>query len=104
MKTVFSFTLLLSIFLYGCIKGANAIYTNKTYPFYFKGLLEKQTITSYQYGTHIISNKDKTYALKSSTINLDTYINQTVTIKGNKIKGYPVDGGPEYIDVKEVRK
>lgn len=56
------------------------------------------------YGTHTILNKDKIYALRSSTINLDHYVNQTVTIKGNKIKGYPVDGGAEYIDVKEVRK
>lgn len=42
--------------------------------------------------------------LRSSTINLDTCVNQTVTAKGSRIKGYPVDGGPEYIDVKEVRK
>ncbi len=74
------------------------------YPFDFKGLLKKQTPTTYMFGTHTILNRDKIYALRSSTINLDHYVNQTVTIKGNKIKGYPVDGGAEYIDVKEVRK
>lgn len=60
-----------------------------------------QGISSYEYETHTISSKDKTYALRSSTKNLDNYVNQTVTIKGNEIKGYPVDGRPEYIDVKE---
>lgn len=103
MKTGFLFTLFACIFLFS-IKDDNTIYSDKTSPFVFKGLLEKQGITSYQYGTHIISDKDKTYALRSSKINLDNYVNQTITIKGNKIKGYPVDGGPEYIDVKEVQK
>ncbi len=103
MKPVFFLMLFGAISLYTCMKDNNTVSTDTTYPFTFKGLLEKQTITSYQYGTHTISNKDVIYALRSSTINLDTYVNKTVTIKGSKVKGYPVDGGPEYIDVKEVR-
>ena len=63
------------------------------------GTIQKQGITSYQYGTHTISG----YALRSSTITLDDYINQNVTIVGSKIEGYPVDGGPEFIEVKKIK-
>ena len=63
------------------------------------GTIQKQGITIYQYGTHTISG----YALRSSSITLDDYVNQMVTIVGQKIEGYPVDGGPEYIDVKNIK-
>ncbi len=102
MKTLFVlFTLFMSVSLPGCTKE-NTAEIKETYPFQFKGLVKKPEVTTYMYGTHTISNEGKTYALKSSTINLDSYINKTVTVKGTKINGYPVDGGPEYIDVKEV--
>lgn len=64
MKNLFLLTLFVTIFLFTCMKEANTIYTDKAYPFDFKGLLKKQTPTIYQYGTHTISNKDKTYAFK----------------------------------------
>lgn len=103
MKTLFVlFTLFMSVSLSGCTKENTADTIKETYPFRFKGLVKKPEVTTYMYGTHTISNEGKTYALKSSTINLDTYINKTVTVKGTKIKGYPVDGGLEYVDVKEV--
>ena len=57
------------------------------------GTIQKRGITSYQYGTHTISG----YALRSSSVTLDDYVNQSVTIVGQKVEGYPVDGGPEYI-------
>ena len=63
------------------------------------GTIQKQGITTYQYGTHIISG----YAIRSSSIILDDYINKEVTIKGYKIDGYPVDGGPDYIEVEEIK-
>ena len=50
------------------------------------------------YGTHVISG----YALRSNTILLDNYINYNVTIVGYKIDGYPVDGGPDYIEVTDI--
>lgn len=69
------------------------------------GIIQKQGITTYQYGTHILvdNNGQTKYALKSESINLDNYINRYVEIKGHKIKGYPIDGGPDYIDVSEVK-
>lgn len=63
------------------------------------GVIQKQGVTTYQYGTHVISG----YALRSSSIDLDDYINQNVTIVGYKIVGYPVDGGPDYIEVEQIK-
>jgi hypothetical protein len=67
------------------------------------GILQKQGITTYQYGTHIIISNDKQYALKSSTIDLNNYQKQYVTIIGEKIAGYPIEGGPEYLEVVKVK-
>lgn len=66
------------------------------------GTIEKRETTSYQYGTHIFNSGDKIYAIKSNSLNLNTYLNKQVSISGSKVKGYPVDGGPELIDVSKV--
>lgn len=66
------------------------------------GTIQQQGITSYQYGTHTLTNDDTFYALKSETVNLDNYIDKEVTIVAKKIEGYPVDGGPDYLLVLEV--
>jgi hypothetical protein len=63
------------------------------------GTIQKQGITTYQYGTHTISG----FALRSSAVDLDDYINQEVIVIGHKIDGYPVDGGPEFIEVEKVK-
>lgn len=62
------------------------------------GTLQKQGITYYMYGTHVISG----YALRSDLVSLDDFINRNVTITGYKIDGYPVDGGPVYIEVTDL--
>jgi hypothetical protein len=63
------------------------------------GVVQRQGITVYQYGTHTICG----YALRSSSVTLDDYVNQTVTVVGHKIDGYPIDFGPDYIEVEEIR-
>ena len=63
------------------------------------GTIQEQGMTTYQYGTHTASG----YALRSSAVNLDDYVNQNVTVVGYKIDGYPVDGGPDYIEVEEIK-
>lgn len=68
------------------------------------GIIQEQGISTYQYGSHILIGENNTYALRSETINLDIYIGKAVDIKGEKISGYPVDGGPEYIEVLEVKE
>ena len=88
------------------------------------GVISKPELTFYQYGTHILTLADSAFtdstfidstftnstfrdstffALKSDNINLDQYIGKKVTVSGNKIQGYPVDGGPEYINVTEIK-
>lgn len=67
------------------------------------GTIEQQGMTSYQYGTHTLTNEETFYALKSEKVNLDNYLGETVTVIAEKISGYPVDGGPEYLMVLEVK-
>jgi uncharacterized lipoprotein YehR (DUF1307 family) len=69
------------------------------------GTIQKTGITTYMYGTHVLKDENgKTlYALKSDTINLDNYVDKgKVTVKGDLVSGYPVDAGPEYLNVKKV--
>ncbi|MGB7786638.1 MAG: hypothetical protein WBL27_11095 [Salinimicrobium sp.] len=67
------------------------------------GTIEQQGTSSYQYGTHTLTNEEIFYALKSEEVDLDQYVGQTVTIVADKISGYPLDGGPEYLMVLEVK-
>ncbi|QPH39509.1 hypothetical protein [Pedobacter endophyticus] len=66
------------------------------------GNLQKLNTTTYQYGTHSINSGGKPYALKSSSLNLDTWVDKQVTLRGNKVSGYPLEGGPDLIEVSEV--
>jgi hypothetical protein len=103
MKTLFLFfALIIATSLSSCTKE-NTVEVEENYPFEFKGLLKKQMVTTFMYGTHTITDEGKTYALRSSNVVLDLYVDNIVTVKGSKVPGYPVDGGPEYIDVKEVK-
>jgi hypothetical protein len=68
------------------------------------GTIKKQGITIYMYGTHILMNDEgrTLYALRSKIIKLDEYIGKKVMVKGSLIEGYPVDFGPDYLDVNSV--
>lgn len=69
------------------------------------GTIQPQGITSYQYGTHTITTvDDQFYALKSNAVDLDDYVDEEVTIVAEKIEGYPVDGGPDFLLVLEVKE
>lgn len=68
------------------------------------GMLEKQGITTYQYGTHVLKTNDRVYALQSSDITLDSFTNDIVTIWGEKIEGYPIEGGPVYLEVHTIKE
>jgi hypothetical protein len=56
------------------------------------------------YGTHVLKddNEKTLYALKSDNIKLDVFVDLYVTVKGDLISGYPVDGGPDYLNVKAI--
>lgn len=84
-------------------ESASAVITEKSME--ITGTIQQQGMTSYQYGTHTITTPDNDfYALKSETLNLDEYLDEEVTIVAEKIEGYPLSGGPEYLLVKEVKK
>jgi len=71
-------------------------------PVALTGLIQKIGMTTFQYGTHTITSGGKLYALKSASLVLDTYLDKQVTIQGTKISGYPVEGGPELVEVTAV--
>ncbi|HSP83815.1 MAG TPA: hypothetical protein VLN72_08785 [Gillisia sp.] len=68
-----------------------------------EGTIEAIGMTSWQYGTHTLTNDENFYALRSKTVKLDQYEGKTVTIVAQKIDGYPVDGGPEFLEVLSIK-
>lgn len=97
MKPVYCI-LLLGLLLAGCKKSKDTIIGDVT----VTGILKAQGATYYMYGTYTIENDNEFYALNSKTINLYQYKGKTVTITGNKVAGYPVDGGPDLVNVLSV--
>ena len=70
----------------------------------YSGVIKPSGMTTYQYGTHTITTDDSFYALKSETIDLQDFEGESVTIKAKRIEGYPLEGGPEYLEVMQVSK
>lgn len=68
------------------------------------GIIEPAWMTTWQYGTHTISTDDEFYALRSEKIDLAKYEGKKVTLKGERVEGYPVDNGPVFIDVTEIKE
>lgn len=68
------------------------------------GEIEPTGMTTYQYGTHTLTSGETFYALKSDKVDLTPYEGKTVSITAEKIEGYPVDGGPEYLNVIQVKE
>lgn len=75
---------------------------------FYAGIISKPEATVYMYGTHSLKGKvlngspeepEKLYALKSDKYNLDKFMDKKVVIMASKIEGYPVDFGPDYLDV-----
>lgn len=65
------------------------------------GKVEKLGLTAFRYGTHSIRMYGQIYALKSTGIILDNYLDRQVTLKGTKVAGYPLEG-PELIEVTDI--
>jgi len=69
------------------------------------GILTAVQMSTWMYGTHILSDdtgKPLT-ALNSQKINLDEYEGQKVEVRGTLKDGYPVDSGPEYLEVHSIK-
>ena len=71
------------------------------------GVLEKPEVTTYQYGTHAITDEasGNRYALQSQSVDLDAYVGERVTVSGAPVPGYQdgqVEGGPDLLRVDRV--
>lgn len=66
------------------------------------GKIQKQGITTYQYGSHILKTEDTFYALRSTAHDLNDYVGKKVKVITEKIAGYPISGGPEFILVLRI--
>jgi len=66
-----------------------------------QGIVQKQGITTYQYGAFVLIHPDAytICAMRNGKVKLDDWVGQYVEIKGSTIPGYPIDGGPEYVEV-----
>lgn len=104
MITTFLFALPLFFFAVTCNNSTGAQQEEGDDQLKVSGVIEPQGMTSYQYGTHTLTNEETFYALKSETIDLDQYIDKEVTVTAQRISGYPLSGGPEYLMVLEVEK
>src|SRR5581483_8675341 len=108
-----TFLILISIFALGCLsvsalskigrdysKEVSAIMDDTVSA---EGVIEKQGITSYQYGTHVLKDGKKTlYALTSKSVKLNDYVGKRVKVTGTPIDGYPLEGGPAFLEVTKV--
>jgi hypothetical protein len=94
LKLVFLFAF--SLFFFACDSIVNS---NKSLSSI--GIVQKIEMSAWMYGTHTLNDSSgkPLYALKSTSFDLDIYENKKVEISGDLIDGYPVDGGPEYLNV-----
>ena len=70
-----------------------------------EGTLVEAGVTTFQYGTHLLMDEDGRilFALRSVIVNLDDYVDRQVAVEGLLVDGYPVDGGPAYLEVSRVQ-
>ncbi|MCH4822308.1 hypothetical protein ML462_03905 [Gramella lutea] len=70
----------------------------------YTGIIEPAGVTTYQYGTHRLQTKSTYYALRSESIDLSVYEDQKVTVTATEVEGYPLEGGPIYLEVESIEK
>lgn len=66
------------------------------------GTIQELGMTTYQYGSHKMKSADTLYALRSSKVQLQDYLDKAITLKGTKVVGYPIEGGPTLIEVTSI--
>ena len=96
MKTLFKGVVLLALLLplllvFSCHKAEDSITV--------EGTILKYDYVEHHYGTHILQCTNKTFAIESGHIELDDFVDQRVMIVGLFKEGYPLDDGPELIEV-----
>jgi hypothetical protein len=94
---------MLIILLFSCKE--NSVVNDIEFPVIASGVIKNMGITNYQYGSHILIDdiSQIIYALKSDSINLDLYINNKVKVYGHLVDGYPLNDGPELLNVMKIK-
>ena len=70
------------------------------------GTLTTIGMSTWMYGTHILSDdtgKPITALSGGNNIDFDSYEGEKVEVTGSLKDGYPIDGGPEYLEVKSIK-
>jgi hypothetical protein len=72
-----------------------------------EGVIQKQGITTYMYGTHVLLDDGGTllFVLVSEDVSLNDYVGERVTIQGTRVPGYQngaIEGGPDLLNVSQV--
>ena len=70
-----------------------------------EGRIEAAGMTTWMYGSHVLVSAagEIRYALKSASLELSRWEGERVRLQGVPVSGYPVDGGPPYLRVIEVK-
>lgn len=105
MKTILFLTAL-SLFFFTATcnnKTSNNKSMDATTSIEVEGKVEAIGMTSWQYGTHTLTNDENFYALRSKAVKLEQYEGKNVKIVAEKIEGYPVDGGPDFLEVLSIK-
>lgn len=72
---------------------------------HLNGTIQKLGVTTWMYGSHLIEASERgRWALTSDTVDLSRYEHSQVTLKGEEVEGYPVDGGPPYLRVTSIER
>ena len=76
----------------------------EAHSFNYAGTLAPLEMSVWQYGTHILTTEEGGfYAVKSESVDLNKYNNMLVEVEGSLMEGYPVDSGPEFLNVTAVQ-
>lgn len=68
------------------------------------GKVDVAGMSTYMYGTHKFYTDDTFYAIRSKAYDLNEFVGKEVTIIYKKIEGYPVESGPEYLEVLKIKE
>ena len=71
-----------------------------------QGTIQPLEVSIWMYGTHYLEDEDDNvlYALSSNTVSLHDYNGKKVEVQGSLKEGYPIDGGPPYMEVDAIKE
>lgn len=69
------------------------------------GTVAPLEMSTWMYGTNMLTKDSKIVVslIADKNIKLDDYNGKKVEVTGELKEGYPIDGGPEYLEVKTIK-